>query len=264
MNTVGLTRFASLTLLLAVSDFKVRFAGSVLGYLWTLARPLLLFGVLYLVFTKIVRFGQHIPHYPVYLISALVCFSFVAEATTLATTSLVDRASLVRKIAFPRMVVPLAAALNALFNLAMSLVAVVIFALANGVTPRVSWLEVPALLVLLLAFVVGLSMLLSALFVRYRDMRQIWEVLLQLLFYGSPVIYVMSDVPEAFKPFEVANPVAVVVTQMRHAFIDPAAPTAADVFGGTALLVSVAVVGGVLTLGAWVFARESPRLAESL
>jgi ABC-2 type transport system permease protein len=257
-------RFASLTFLLAVSDFKVRFAGSVLGYVWTLMRPLLVFGVLYLVFTRVVRFGQHVQHYPVYLISGLVLFNFVSEATTLAVTSLVDRASLVRKIAFPRMVVPLAAALNALFNLAMGLVAVVIFALANGVAPRVSWLQVPLLLAFLLAFVVGLSLLLSPLFVRYRDVRQIWEVLLQLLFYASPVIYVMSDVPEAFKPFEVANPLAVVVTQMRHAFIDPSAPTAADVFGGAALLIPVAVVAAVLALGAWVFARERPRLAESL
>lgn len=259
-----MSRFASLTLLLAVSDFKLRFVGSVLGYVWTLMRPLLVFGVLYLVFTRVVRFGEHVPHYPVYLISALVLFNFVSEATTLAVTSLVDRASLVRKIAFPRMVVPLAAALNALFNLAMGLVAVLVFALANGVEPRASWLELPVLLVFLGAFVVGLSLLLSPLFVRYRDVRQIWDVLLQLLFYGSPVIYVMNDVPSAFRPFEVANPVAVVVTQMRHAFIDPAAPTAADVFGGAALLIPVAVVGAVLALGAWVFMRARPTLAESL
>jgi ABC-type polysaccharide/polyol phosphate transport system ATPase subunit/ABC-type polysaccharide/polyol phosphate export permease len=260
-----LRRFVSLTVTLAATDFKLRFFGSALGYAWTLMRPVLLFGVLYLVFTEIVRFGEHVDHYAVYLLASIVLFSFFAESTSRGVTALVERENLIRKIPFPRMAIPLAVALNALFNLAMSSVAVLFFVLASGIEPRFDWLQVPLLLVLLAAFAVGMAMLLSALFVRHRDIKPIWEVALQLLFYATPVLYVITDVPDGFKPFEVANPIAVALTQMRHALIDPTAPTAAGYFGGWEhLLIPLAVVAAVFALGAWVFGRETPRIAESL
>jgi ABC-2 type transport system permease protein len=256
--------FVSLTLALATTDFKLRFFGSALGYAWTLMRPLLLFGVLYAVFTEVLRFGEHVAHYAIYLLASIVMFSFFAEATSRGVTSLVDRANLLRKIPFPRLAIPLAVALNALFNLAMSLVAVFFFVVGSGIEPRVGWLQLPLLVAFLAAFSVGVTMLLAALFVRHRDIKPIWEVGLQLLFYGSPVLYVITDVPDSFKRFEVANPIAVVLTQMRHALIDPAAPTAAEVFGGWELLIPVGVVAAVFALGAWVFARELPVIAENV
>lgn len=256
--------FVSLTLALATTDFKLRFFGSALGYAWTLMRPLLLFGVLYVVFTEIFRFGEHVDHYAIYLLASIVMFSFFAESTSRGVTSLVDRANLLRKIPFPRMAIPLAVALNALFNLSMSLVAVFFFVVISGVEPRVGWLQLPVLVALLAAFAVGVTMLLAALFVRHRDIKPIWEVALQLFFYGSPVLYVVTDVPDSFMRFEVANPIAVVLTQMRHALIDPAAPTAAQVFGGWALLIPLTLIAAVLALGAWVFAREIPIIAENL
>jgi len=260
-----LRRLVNLTVTLAATDFKLRFFGSALGYLWTLMRPLMLFGVLYFVFTQVVKFGQGVEHYPVYLLTSIVLFTFFGETTSRGVTSLVERENLLRKIRFPRLVIPLSVVLHALFNLGLNLVAVFVFVIASGVEPRIEWLELPVLIGVLVMLSTGAAMLLSALFVRYRDMQPIWEVFLQVLFYASPVIYVAAALPDSIEREAMANPLAAVLTQMRHALIDPEAPTAAAAIGGGArLLIPLAVVVAVFGLGAWVFAREAPRIAEDL
>lgn len=260
-----LRRFWSLTLTLATTEFKLRFFGSALGYVWTLMRPLMLFGVLYLVFTEVVRFGEEVDHYPVYLLTAIVLFTYFSEATGGSVPSLLNRESMLRKIRFPRMVIPLSVSLTSLFNLGMNLIAVFIFALANGVRPQWGWLELPLLIVILVVLATGVGMLLSALFVRYRDIEPIWDVVTQLLFYGSPVLYVISALPDSVERILLANPIAAVLTEMRHALLDPDAPTAAAAIGGAPrLLIPAAIVVGVFVLGLWVFNREAPRIAENL
>jgi ABC-2 type transport system permease protein len=260
-----LRRFWSLTYTLAATDFKLRFFGSALGYLWTLMRPLLLFGVLYFVFTKVVRFGGDIKNYPVYLLAAIMLFTFFSETTARGVTSLVERENLLRKVRFPRMVIPLSVTLNAMFNLGLNLIVVFVFVLASGIEPRWSWLELIPLIALLVVLATGVTMLLSALYVRYRDMQPIWEVALQMLFYASPVIYVTSALPDNIERKAMASPITAVLTQMRHALVDPGAPTAADAIGGEVrLLIPLAVVFGVFALGLWVFMREAPRIAENL
>ena len=231
--------------MLAVTDFKLRFFGSALGYVWTLMRPLLLFGVLYFVFTEVVRIGGDIEHYPVVLLSSIVLFTFFSETTSRGVTSLIERENLLRKVRFPRLVIPLAVALHALFNLGLNLIVVFVFVLATGVEPRASWLEVVPLLLLLVLFATSVAMLVSALYVRYRDMQPIWEVALQILFYASPIIYVISFLPDSIEHAAMANPIASIVTQWRHAVIDPSAPSAASAIGGGArLLIPLAVVLG--------------------
>jgi ABC-2 type transport system permease protein len=260
-----LRRFWSLTLTLAATDFKLRFFGSVLGYLWTLMRPLLLFGVIYVVFTQVVRFGEGVENYPVYLLASIVLFTFFSETTSRGVTALVERENLLRKMRFPRLVIPLAVALAALFNLAANLVAVLVFALISGVEPRLDWVQLPLLIGVLVVLGTGVTMLISALYVRYRDMEPIWEVALQVLFYGSPVLYVATAVPESVREYAAMNPVSTVLTQMRHAFIDADAPTAVDVLGGwPRLAIPLAIVAAVFAVGLWVFAREAPRIAENL
>ena len=266
-NAIGddLRRFGSLTFTLAATDFKLRFFGSALGYLWSLVKPLMLFGVLYVVFTEIIRFGGDVEHYPVYLLSSIVLFTLFSETTTGGVTSLLDRENLLRKIRFPRLVIPLAVALHALFNVGLNLVVVLIFVLASGIEPRVDWLQLPFLIAFLATFATGITMLLSALYVRYRDVEPIWEVAVQLLFYASPVLYVITFVPESVRELAAMNPIAVVLTQTRHALIDPDAPTAVEVMGGwPAALVPLAIVAAVFAVGFWVFARETPRIAENL
>jgi len=260
-----LRRVGNLTVMLARTDFKVRFFGSMLGYVWTLVRPLLLFGVLYLVFTKVVRFGDGVPHYPVYLLTSLMLFSFFGETTTRGVTSLVDRESLLRKVRFPRVAIPLSVALHASFYLGLNLLVVFIFVFANGIEPRWSWFELIPLVALLILLATSVAMLVSALFVRYRDVQPIWEVILQILFYASPVIYVISAMPASVRQEAVANPIAAILTQIRHALIDPNAPTAGEAIGGDVyLLIPLAIIVILAALGLWVFMREAPRIAENL
>jgi ABC-2 type transport system permease protein len=259
-------RFAYLALTLAATEFKLRFFGSALGYLWQLVRPLLLFGVLYFVFTQFVKIGEGVTFYPVVLLANIVLFTFFQEGTG-AVASVVEREGLVRKIHFPRMAIPVSVVLTAGFNLTLNLGVVLLFALASGVTPRWSWLQAPVLVALLAALVIGLAMLLSALYVRYRDVKPIWEVGLQVLFYATPVIYAVEtiDVDEWIREAIMLSPVAVILEQFRHAVIDPAAPTAAEAAGGgLRLLVPAAILIGVVALGYRVFDRAAPRIAEEL
>jgi ABC-2 type transport system permease protein len=260
-----LRRLVNLTFTLAANDFKLRFFGSALGYLWTLMKPLMLFGVLYFVFTEVVRFGAGVEHYPVYLLAAIVLFTFFSETTSRGVTSLIERETLLRKIRFPRMVVPLSVALHALFNLGLNLLVVFVFVFASGIDPRWAWLEMVPLILLLVMLSTGTTMLVSALYVRYRDVQPIWEVILQILFYASPIIYVTASFPDSIEREAMANPITAVLTQMRHALIDPAAPTAAEAIGGgVRLLIPLAVTAVVFALGIWVFAKEAPRIAENL
>jgi ABC-2 type transport system permease protein len=260
-----LRRFFALTYTLAITDFKLRFFGSALGYIWTLMRPLLLFGVLYVVFTEIVKFGGGVDHYPVYLLTSLVLFTYFSETTTRGVLSLVERENLLRKMRFPRMVIPLSVALHAFFNLGLNLIVVFAFILGSGIEPRLAWLELIPLIALMVAFASGVTMLVSALYVRYRDVQPIWEVALQMLFYASPIIYVASTYPDSVENLAMANPIAAIATEARHALIDPSAPSAADTIGGAVwLLVPLGVIALVSVLGFWVFTREAPRIAEEL
>ncbi len=263
-------RFLELTVTLARTEFKLRYFGSVLGYVWSLMRPLLFFGVLYVVFTQIFTFGKGIPHYGVYLLTSIVLWTYLAEATGGCVPCLVQREAMLRKIRFPRMVIPLSVSLTSLFNLLMNFIAVIVFALANGITPMLSWLEMIPIVLGFVMLATGIGMLLSALYVRYRDIQPIWEVLVQAWFYLSPVMYTAASagkrLGEGFKHLALLNPVATLLTQMGHAFIDPAElPSAKEVAGGPLIpLIALAIIPAVFTLGWWVFTREAPRVAENL
>ena len=259
-------RFVDLTVTLAVLEFKVRYFGSALGYLWQLVRPLMLFGVLYLVFTEFVKFNAGVPYFPAVLLTSIMLFTFFADATGGAVTAVLDRENLVRKIQFPRVVVPLAVVLTAVFNLLTNLLAVGVFVLATGVRPHWSWLLFPVLVVVLCAMATGVSMLLSALYVRFRDVRPIWDVVLQVLFYGSPILYAIELVPsETARQAIMCNPLAALLQQVRHWLIDPSAPSAAEAIGGTELLlIPAGIAVTVCALGVWYFNREAPRIAEEL
>jgi ABC-2 type transport system permease protein len=260
-----LRRLGNLTFTLAANDFKLRFFGSALGYLWSLMRPLLLFGVLYVVFTEIVRFGSGVNNYPVYLLTGIVMFTFFSETTSRGVTSLIERETLLRKIRFPRLVVPLSVALHALFNLGLNMIVVFVFVFASGIDPRWSWLEIFPLSAVLVLLATGVTMLVSALYVRYRDVQPIWEVALQILFYASPIIYTTETYPDSIEHQALVNPIAAVLAQMRHALVDPDAPTAAAAIGGgVRLLIPLGLTLAVFALGAWVFTREAPRIAEDL
>jgi ABC-2 type transport system permease protein len=263
-----LRRTATLTFLIAKTDFKLRFFGSVLGYLWQLVRPLLLFGVLYTMFAVVFSVSEE-PNFGVALLLGIVLFTFFAEATGGSVRCVMDRENLVRKIQFPRMVIPMAVVTTACFNLALNLVVVFIFAAISGMTPHWGWLGLVPLVAVLIVFASGLAMLLSALYVRYRDIEPIWEVVLQAGFYGSLILLPYETVVAkgygTFASALLSNPLAATVQEARHLVVDPAYVNVADAIGGGArLLIPIAVVLGTFALGLWVFNREAPRIAEAL
>lgn len=253
---------------LAATDWKVRFFGSALGYVWSLLRPLMLFALLWFVFDEIIGADAGVPNYGVMLLVGILCFFYFSEVTGSALTAMVDREALIRKIGFPRVVVPLSVLLVATLNLGLYLVVLAVFVLATGVEPRWSWLALPLPLLALAAFAGGLGMLLSALYVRYRDVRPIWEVLLQATFYATPILYPITLLAERFpKVAQIAmgNPLAAVVQELRHLLLGPTSPSASQVIGGGGLIVvPLAVLVGVVCLGLWVFERMAPVAADEL
>jgi ABC-2 type transport system permease protein len=259
-------RFLELTWTLAVLEFRLKFFGSVLGHAWQLMRPLLLFGVLYVVFTEFVRLGGGVTHYPAVLLMAIVIYQFYAEATGASVGSVLNRENLVRKIHFPRMVIPLSVVLTTYLNFVLNFIAVIVFVLVQGVELRWTWLEIIPLLLILGLFCTGIGMALSALFVRYRDVQPIWDVVLPMSFYGSPVIYPIETVSnETIRHLLMCNPLAAIIQQTRHALIDPTAMTAAQAIGGGwRLLIPGGIVVGVFILGFWIFNRSAPQIAEEL
>ena len=272
-------RFVELTVTLARTEFKLRYFGSALGYFWSLMRPLLFFGVLYVVFTQIFTIGKGVPHYGVYLLTGIVLWTYFAEATTGCVGCLVGREALLRKVRFPRMVVPLSVSLTSVFNLGMNSIAVIVFALANGVEPRLSWLELFPIALGFIVLATGIGMLLSALYVRYRDMQPIWEVTAQILFYCSPIMYIASKY-KGLEHIALLSPIAWLLTQMGHAFIHP--PPVVTPVGNTIVVsqpmksalvssggalhsaVALGLVPIVFAIGWLFFTREAPRVAENL
>ena len=266
-------RFWHLTFNIAVMQWKLRFYGSALGYLWQLVRPLLLFLVLYVFFTKIAHVGTSAgPSYDYYgaqLLGSIVLFTFFAEATVGSVRSVVANETLVRKIEFPRMAIPLSVVLLALFNLCLNLIVVTIFTLVAGVKPMLTWLELPLIVGLLVVLSAGFAMLLSSLFVYLRDIEPIWEVVNQVVFYASPVIIPVTTVEEKVSPtllhIYMLNPLAVAFQQFRHAFVTHATPSVSMLLGSKAALAGpVAIVLAVFALGFWVFNRIAPLVAEDL
>jgi len=261
-------RFVNLTWTLAVTDFKLRYFGSALGYVWSLMRPLLFFGVLYIVFTRVFNLGAGVYGYPVYLLTGIMFWTFFLEATAGCVTCLVGREGLLRKMRFPRLVIPFAVVLTALFNLATNLVAVLVFALASGHMPRVTWLEMPLLIALLAILALGVGMVLSVLYVRFRDIQPIWDVVAQALFYATPIIWPLSRLHASqhlLKHALMSSPLAAIQVQMYKAFIKPSAPSAIDaVGGGIRILLPIGLIVVMFGLGLWLFNREAPRIAENL
>jgi ABC-2 type transport system permease protein len=262
----GVRRAVRLTWTLGYLDWRLAFFGSALGYFWRLLKPAMFFGIYYVLFTEFIPLSEGVPFFAPMLIFGIMLYLYFGEATGAAVPSVLTRENLVRKIHFPRIVVPMSVLVTATLNLAFNLLAVAVFMAASGVPVRTSWLEVVPVFALLLLFVSGLALLLSALYVRYRDVGPLWEVVSLALFYATPIVYPLEAVTIPWaRELIMHNPLAVVVQQIRHSVFDPAAPSAAEAIGGwDNLSLVVLATLALFALGAWVFNREAPRVAEDL
>ena len=246
------------------TDFKVRYQGSVLGYFWSLLKPLFLFAILYVVFTYIIPLGKDVEHYPVYLLLGIVLWNFFAEATVIGASSVVARGDLMRKISIPRYLVVIASSLSALINLGLSLIVVFIFALLNGIAPSWSWLIIIPLIFELYVFALGISFYLSAVYVRFRDVTYIWEIVLQAGFYASAIIFPLTLVPEIYQKWFFLNPIVQIVQDARYAIATDTTITIWSIVNSWAVIVPFLIVTISAVIGGIYFKRRSKYFAEDI
>jgi len=248
------------------TDFKLRYQGSILGYAWSLLRPLLLFLILYIVFVRLINLGKGIEHYPVYLLLGIVIWNFFNEMTTRSITAIVERGDLIRKIRIPRWTIIIASSLSALINLVLNLIVVAVFIYVNHVDlSSKAWL-LPLVLVEVYLFALGISLLLSATYVKYRDVSYIWEVILQAAFYLTPILYPLSKIPGLnFQKLIMLNPMAQAIQDARYTTVTHQSQTIYQVFaGGWYKYVPFLIVLAVLYLGVTYFRSQSKYFAENV
>ncbi len=255
---------------LTKTDFKLRYQGSMLGYLWALLRPLMMFAILYIVFAKLLKFGSDIPHYPVYLLVGTTFWSFFTECTNQGIQAIVSRGDLIRKVCFPKYIVVVSATLTAVINVLINLVVIIIFALIDGVTPSWTWLLVPILLLELYIFSLGISFLLGAINVKYRDITSIWDVCIQALFYAVPIIYPITMVAassEIAAKIILLNPISQVIQDLRYCIVTKEAVTTWSYVGEENIFlkfIPIIIVIIFLIWGSWYFRKKSKRFAEEI
>lgn len=255
---------------LTKTDFKLRYQGSALGYLWALLRPLMMFAILYIVFAKLLRFGGDIPHYPVYLLAGTTFWSFFTECTNQGIQAIVNRGDLIRKVCFPKYIVVVSATLTAVINFLINLVVVIIFALINGVTPSWTWLLVPIVVVELYLLSLGISFLLGAINVKYRDITSIWDVITQALFYAVPIIYpitMVASTSDLAAKILLMNPIAQIIQDARYLLITNETITTWSFVGeGTPVLkfIPIFIVIFLLVVGSYFFRKKSKKFAEEI
>lgn len=254
---------------LVVTEFKLRYQGSALGYLWSLLRPLFLFVILYVVFVYFLQIGSDIEHWPVALLLGIVLWNFFSEVTNNGVTAIVNRGDIIRKLNFPKYVIVLAGSISALINLGINLLVIMLFMALNGVDPSWSMLLAPLYIFEIFIFALGLSFILSAVFVKLRDINYIWEIIMQALFYASAIIYPLAMVLDRSALMAKAmllNPVAQAVQDARHNLISEVNPTLYGLTGGDIFISSIPIAIVIVTIafGAWYFKKQSPYFAENV
>ena len=263
----GTRRAFELLYVIAVNDFKKTYFGTALGYVWSLARPLMQFAVLLVVFTHVFRLGHKVPNYAEFLLFNIVLFGFFQEATLTAVGSIVGHEAVVRKTQFPRLVIPLAVVFTTLFNMMLNLVVAFAFILGAGISPSWTWLGLIPILLALFVFTTAVSMIVSALYPRFRDVSIIWAVASLALFYATPVLYPLSLVNSHLLRSVIAlNPLAPIFELAQRWVTEPSLPWpgTAALGGPVRLAISIAIYVVVCLFAVWIFRREAPRIAEEL
>lgn len=247
---------------LAITDFKIKYQGSLLGYAWSLAKPLAMFGVLYLVFTVFVKIGSTIQHYALYLLLGIVMWTYFTDLTNNAMHSVADKGEMMRKVYFPRITIILATSISATITLFLNLLVVFVFLFVARIFPGLEFLLFILVLFEYFIFCLGISLLISAIFVKYRDVSHIWEVVLQLIFYASAIIYPLTIVPLRFQKLIIMSPVTQIIQDSRYLLVTKESATATSVLGFPLLLIPYAIPFILLIIGYLYFNRSAKNFAE--
>lgn len=251
---------------LVKTDFKLRYQGSVLGYAWSLLRPLFLFIILYIVFAKFLKIGGNIPNFPVYLLLGIVLWNYFAEVTMGGVGAVVGKGDLLRKINFPKYVLIFAGSFSAFINLMLNFVVIAFFMVLTGVTVTWSALLMIPLIIELFVFAIACAFFLSALFVKFRDISYIWEVVIQGAFYATPILYPMSLIPVAAAKILVLNPMAQIIQDSRHVLVTKETDTIYTLWGGNVWIWAIPIGTTIVisVLAALYFRKRSKYFAEEV
>jgi ABC-2 type transport system permease protein len=252
---------------LVITDFKLRYQGSALGYAWSLLKPLFLFAIMYIVFGMLIKLGS-IEHYAVYLLLGIVLWNFFSEATNQGMASIIARSDILRKISFPKYIIVISTTISALINFSLNLVIVAVLMFFNGIQLGPEAALFPLYIIELYIFALGLSFFLSALNVKYRDTGHIWEIILQAAFYATPIIYPLSlaiEKSELIAKLLLLNPVAQVIQDIRYVVITPETQTISSLFNnGWAVLIPLSIVVAIFIVGLLYFRKNSKYFAENI
>jgi ABC-2 type transport system permease protein len=245
---------------LARAEFRLKYAGSILGYLWSLAKPMMYFAVLWVVFSRVL--GASIPRYPLYLLIGIVLNTFLVDAVSAALPSIATSGATIRRISFPPLVIPLASTLATAMTFLANCIVVAIFLVADGVTLHADWLLILPLLLELYAFVLAISIVAAALYVRFRDIGQIWQVTAPLLFFAAPIMYPISELPAWAQRLVQLNPFVQTMQDIRSLILGHDAVAAGATPEVVSRLYPLVVTVAMLGLALWIYRRVSPRFAE--
>ena len=252
---------------LVVTDFKLRYQGSVLGYAWSVLKPLFLFVILYIVFEKFLRLGRDIEHFPVYLLLGVVLWQFFTEATVQGLQSIINRGDLIRKINFPKYIIVISGTISALINMLINMVVVFIFCLVNGVELRPEALLVLPLVLELYVFALAVAFFLAAVNVKFRDIGYLWEIFLQAAFYATPILYplqmVLKEEPAAAKIL-MLNPVAQIVQDIRYVLVTQQTITLQALLGGWKVYIPFIIIIATILVATLYFKRSQKYFAEQI
>lgn len=248
------------------TDFKLRYQGSILGYTWSLLRPLLMFLVLYIVFAKFLRLGDDVPNFPIYLLLGIVLWTFFTDMTNQSLGAVVARGDLIRKIRIPRWLIIVSTSVGAFINLGLNLIVVLVFIFVSKMDLLVTSLWLPVLILEIYVLGLGLSLFLAAAFVKYRDVSYIWEVITQAGFYVTPILYPLTLITNIdFQKILLLNPMAQIIQDARYATVTDKTLTMTQIFGsGMYRLIPISICFAFLAYGVWYFRREAKDFAENL
>jgi ABC-2 type transport system permease protein len=261
---------------LVKTDFKLRYQGSLLGYVWSLLKPLALFVILYIVFTKFIKLGAGVENYAIYLLLGIVIWTYFVEVTVGSIGSIVSKGDLIRKINFPKYVIVLASSFSALINLGINLVVVLCFMFVKGVDIEPMIILLPLLILELFVFSLALAFFLSAAFVRFRDVSHIWDVFMQGAFYATPIIYPLSIITgftllgitfttAGVQKLLLLNPMAQIIQDARYITVTQSEPTISSLFGTHwARLIPIGITVILVVFSAHYFRKRSKYFAEEV